>query len=319
MQSVLPNAFLPRVSPARGAVLSCFWQELLHTAPTLEAGARMLAHLATTDRAVIGQWTEHPDKQVSWWADALLRQIQAWLEEVNLLAPLAALPPAPHSLRQIVAAHETAVLSQLYAALERINTNGTLRDIAQLELNWRRFSKALCPWQPSIAIGWLSFNNASARLAIVRQREWPPTKNWPATCLELSDAEFGFLFDESRKLLAIGYNVAEHRLDASFYDLLASEARLASFVAIAQGQLRQEHWFALGRLLTGSDGSSDAPDLERIDVRISDAAAGHAELRRHAARSKRARGPSRGKSPTAPAGRFPGGCPSRDTISRMFI
>ena len=40
------------------------------------------------------------------------------------------------------------------------------------------------------------------------------------------------------------------RLDASFYDLLASEARLASFVGIAQGRLPQEHWFALGRLLT---------------------------------------------------------------------
>ncbi len=75
------------------------------------------------------------------------------------------------------------------------------------------------------------------------------------TCLELSDAEFGFLFDEARRLLAIGFNVAEHRRDASFYDLLASEARLASFVAIAEGQLRQEHWFALGRLLTGVDGS----------------------------------------------------------------
>ena len=39
---------------------------------------------------------------------------------------------------------------------------------------------------------------------------------------------------------------SERRLDASFYDLLASEARLASFVAIAQGKLPQEHWFALG-------------------------------------------------------------------------
>ena len=53
-------------------------------------------------------------------------------------------------------------------------------------------------------------------------------------------------------LLAIGYNVDDRRLDASFYDLLASEARLASFVGIAQGRLPQEHWFALGRLLTAT-------------------------------------------------------------------
>ena len=52
------------------------------------------------------------------------------------------------------------------------------------------------------------------------------------------------------RLLAIGYNVTDHRRDASYYDLLASEARLASFVGIAQGALPQETWFALGRLLT---------------------------------------------------------------------
>ena len=58
----------------------------------------------------------------------------------------------------------------------------------------------------------------------------------------------------ARHLLAIGYNVGERRRDASYYDLLASEARLSSFVAIAQGQLPQESWFALGRLLTTTGG-----------------------------------------------------------------
>ena len=66
--------------------------------------------------------------------------------------------------------------------------------------------------------------------------------------------DYGFLYDPTRHLLAIGYNVDERRLDASYYDLLASEARLASFVAIAQGQLPQENWFALGRLLTTAGG-----------------------------------------------------------------
>jgi cyclic beta-1,2-glucan synthetase len=69
-------------------------------------------------------------------------------------------------------------------------------------------------------------------------------------CGELSNIEYDFLYDRSRRLLAIGYNISERRRDPSYYDLLASEARLASFVAIAQGQLKQEHWFALGRLLT---------------------------------------------------------------------
>ena len=56
-------------------------------------------------------------------------------------------------------------------------------------------------------------------------------------------------------MFAIGYNVNDQRLDSSFYDLLASEARLASFVAVAQGQLGQEHWFALGRMLTTTAGA----------------------------------------------------------------
>ena len=63
-------------------------------------------------------------------------------------------------------------------------------------------------------------------------------------------AEYDFLYDKARRLLAIGYQVAERRRDGSHYDLLASEARLTSFVAIARGQLPQEHWFALGRLFT---------------------------------------------------------------------
>ncbi|MFZ3089406.1 MAG: glucoamylase family protein, partial [Nitrospirota bacterium] len=71
---------------------------------------------------------------------------------------------------------------------------------------------------------------------------------------ELASMEYDFLFDKERHLLTIGYNVGERRLDASYYDLLASEARLYSFVAIAQGQLPQESWFTLGRLLTTTSG-----------------------------------------------------------------
>ena len=71
---------------------------------------------------------------------------------------------------------------------------------------------------------------------------------------ELSRMQYDFLFDKESHLLAIGYNVDSHRRDPSYYDLLASEARLCNFVAIAQGQLPQESWFALGRLLTNAGG-----------------------------------------------------------------
>ena len=62
--------------------------------------------------------------------------------------------------------------------------------------------------------------------------------------------DFGFLFDPTRKLFSIGFRIREGSLDPSYYDLLASEARLTSFVAIARGDVAPDHWFRLGRVLT---------------------------------------------------------------------
>mgnify|MGYP001793692351 FL=1 len=74
-------------------------------------------------------------------------------------------------------------------------------------------------------------------------------------CNALADMEWDFLYDKSSHLFSIGYNVQEHRIDASYYDLLASEIRLCIFVCIAQGRLPEDSWFALGRLLTSMDGN----------------------------------------------------------------
>ncbi|MDO9468831.1 MAG: glucoamylase family protein, partial [Thiobacillus sp.] len=73
-------------------------------------------------------------------------------------------------------------------------------------------------------------------------------------CRALAVMDFEFLYDAACGLLTIGYDVGERRRDPSCYDLLASEARLASFLLIAQGQVPQKHWFALGRLLTSHGG-----------------------------------------------------------------
>ncbi len=62
--------------------------------------------------------------------------------------------------------------------------------------------------------------------------------------------DFGFLLHPARKLLSIGYSLTSHSLDPGCYDLLASEARLASLFAIAKGDLPTRHWFRLGRLAT---------------------------------------------------------------------
>src|SRR5262249_30633243 len=71
------------------------------------------------------------------------------------------------------------------------------------------------------------------------------------------EMDFAFLFDPTRNLLRIGYRVADGEPDPNYYDLLASEARLASFVAIAKGDVPASHWFQLGRTMTpGGRGSA---------------------------------------------------------------
>jgi len=69
--------------------------------------------------------------------------------------------------------------------------------------------------------------------------------------------DMGLLYNSERRLFSIGFNVSERRLDRAFYDLLASEARLGSFTAIARGDIPADHWFAMSRVY-GAVGSRRA-------------------------------------------------------------
>ncbi|HEY2929564.1 glucoamylase family protein, partial [Piscinibacter sp.] len=98
---------------------------------------------------------------------------------------------------------------------------------------------------PNGSAGW----DGSARLA-----RGATLRHLGARAGALAEMDYGFLYDPARSLMTIGYNVDEHRRDSGHYDLLASEIRLCSFVAVAQGHAPQESWFALGRLLTSAGG-----------------------------------------------------------------
>jgi cyclic beta-1,2-glucan synthetase len=69
------------------------------------------------------------------------------------------------------------------------------------------------------------------------------------------EMDFRFLYDEKRKLFTIGYHIGSNTVDNSYYDLLASESRLASFMAIAKDDVSVDHWFRLGRSLTSAAGT----------------------------------------------------------------
>ncbi len=70
----------------------------------------------------------------------------------------------------------------------------------------------------------------------------------------IENTNFIPLYNAKKNLFAIGFSVDENKLSSAYYDFLASEARQASFIAIALGQIPAKHWFSLGRGLTASDG-----------------------------------------------------------------
>ena len=209
--------------------------------PTSLAAARLyLGQMATSAGEVVDSLDADPESQAKWWARALARQCQDALDELTFLAPWTLLPASQNRLSDFRGIDEIPTLREL-ARLEvelqpvieaRLGSDATPEENEWLGELRRLITEASHRAQERIA--------AIERLALQSS--------------ELARMEYDFLFDKARHLLAIGYNVGERRLDSSYYDLLASEARLSSFVAIAQGKLPQEIWFALGRLLTTAGG-----------------------------------------------------------------
>ena len=66
----------------------------------------------------------------------------------------------------------------------------------------------------------------------------------------INNTDFSYLYDKEQRIFSIGFNVEENKLTKSYYDLLASEARQASLIAIAKKDIPAKHWNSLSRTLT---------------------------------------------------------------------
>ena len=187
---------------------------------SLLAASKAMRRLCEQAEALPALLQPENGSDLAFWLEALLRQCRDLDDELSLEGAL----PALAQVEQV--------------ANDALPALPSLRELAQLEIErWPVEARATVAGVRRRANTRLAELHALAQLAG-----------------ELAQMDFGFLYDASRDLLSIGYNVDERRLDASFYDLLASEARLASYVAIAQGQLPQVGWFTLGRLLTTTRG-----------------------------------------------------------------
>ena len=78
----------------------------------------------------------------------------------------------------------------------------------------------------------------------------PNWVNKPINEISIANADFSKLYDKEKNIFSIGFNIEENKLTDSYYDLLASEARGASFVAIAKKDVPEKHWYNLNRTLT---------------------------------------------------------------------
>ncbi|HVJ82753.1 MAG TPA: glucoamylase family protein [Planctomycetia bacterium] len=226
--------------------------ETLEDPPTTLRGARdLLARL--TPLAVEVAAVSHADAEFEWWAGACERACKDHLADLSHLAPWLDLPAPPADLPELRDGEAGERLQALQELLRRWEETATVRDLAQAESKAAPLLDAALMQAPAGAKGWLAqlreALSAASERAAVRIELFEEVA---AVARDLAKMDFGLLYDPNRDLFAIGYNVSERRLDASYYDLLASEARMASYIVVAQGDVGQEHWFSLGRLLTSA-------------------------------------------------------------------
>lgn len=190
---------------------------------------------------VIDKLDNAADSETYWWKEVLNKQILRVSEDFKIFDPWFLLSTAPPKFIELLSLNvHSTLLELLHTALKlqsKANRYQTA-DNTPLENEWLGLFKT------SLSN---TIQGASEQIA--------NAENLAQQCNDLADMEWDFLYDKSSNLFTIGYNVQEHRMDASFYDLLASEARLCTFICIAQGKLPEESWFALGRLLTNVNGA----------------------------------------------------------------
>ena len=205
---------------------------------------------------------EQCSQECLWWAETFRRDAGGHLDDLHTIAAWTTLAFPPESLWREAGAPGTPAAMELRRALGVLDRRPTLRTIGSLRTTLLPLvgeARATCTGGPAAvvaALQWLDRLEQAIDVSVVAATgRIGAIGHLAATCRTLADIDFRFLYDAKRRLFAIGFNVTDNRVDSGFYDMLASEARLTSFVLIAKQQLEQEHWFALGRLLTSSGGS----------------------------------------------------------------
>jgi len=200
------------------------------------------------------RWSVSPAGERAYWFTRLEKQIESWIQHADhYLRWLDVLAAPPDEFLQPLGDGAIAARRKLlrelpsWGAVAR-GEIGPLGNISQAAGNKGALSANLTAWIADVSAEYQRARAASADL-LGRFRHLG----------EMSEAladgtDMQFVFDAQRRLFAIGYQVGGPLNVTAHYDLLASEARLGSLVAIAKGDVPVEHWLALGRPYTSDDG-----------------------------------------------------------------
>jgi cyclic beta-1,2-glucan synthetase len=223
--------------PALDAALDKFAASLGQPASTPEA---IIARLNDLERCAetVRQLSEACGAEAVAWAESILAAIDSHRRDLDALMPWASLLAAE-------AASKARSDPAFIALLDGVPSLAGLPDLCDaaiaMLLSHRRTDAAELRDRDALIAAF----ERSARAAVAYAERLRAIGTLAHTLFDAMG--FDFLFDTKRELLSIGYRVADGSLDPSCYDLLASEARLASFIAIARGDVPTRHWFRLGR------------------------------------------------------------------------
>lgn len=205
--------------------------------PMLSRNYSYLVQLTSSAYDIKESFSKNEESEAGRWANSLHSQCRHFLDEMTFLAPW-------------LLWHDNQNAVSILPFKDDIPT---LRDLSKIEIvqsgqgSGADAAFTSSPLYDNLA---LSVGDACLRAG----ERITSIEELAIKAEEFTHIEYDFLYNNWQHLLSIGYNAYEHRNDHGYYDLLASEARFSTFIAIAQGQIPQESWFAMGRLLTATGG-----------------------------------------------------------------
>ncbi|HUS09626.1 MAG TPA: glucoamylase family protein [Pyrinomonadaceae bacterium] len=252
-QVVTVSQLRNEVDACQGLILAAETESLLAWFQLFESLRQRTSEIEDITNALAHEHGDDNFKELRWWLGALQHQVSSCRRDAETLAPWGRWLSDLQALTLQEGADGATRFGEFATCVYNVPTltevphvcDSALIQLAalrgtsslQFDVTFDRLTAAL--EQGAVAAG-----DLLSRLSRMAQ-----------ACDQITERmDFKFLLDPERKVFTIGYNVSAQRADNSYYDLLASEARLASFVAIAKGDVPQEHWFRMGRQLTSVDG-----------------------------------------------------------------